>query len=186
MVVKLVDPSKHPDWLRPHSAKWYQQVRRHHGKYEYSWNSIVEEPNGESLFDQEILKMVKDKKALDVGCGHGDIAITCSPVAKEIVGFDFTKQFIGNGKEQKIENLSFVLGSIKEGLPFGRDEFDCAYIRKGPTSSYPLLSNVVKNGGEVLGLHPGDESGNELLYLFPNMYKGLAITLSHYMVRAVL
>lgn len=64
----------------------------------------------------------------------------------------------------------FVLGNTKNGLPFEIAEFDCAYIRKGPTSAYPYLKNVVKNNGSIIGLHPGDETGKELPHLFPNLF----------------
>jgi hypothetical protein len=46
-----------------------------------------------------------------------------------------------------------------------------AYDRKGSTSVYPHLKKVVKKGGEILGLHPGDELGKELPILFPNLFK---------------
>ncbi|WP_042150348.1 class I SAM-dependent methyltransferase [Paucisalibacillus sp. EB02] len=167
----MIDPSKHPDWLQPHSVEWYQHIGEHDGKYLYPWNSILDEPNGETIFDKEVLRMVEDKNVLDVGCGHGDFTIRCSTVAEKVTGFDITEQFIGSGRNQRMKNVSFVLGNTKDALPFERDEFDCAYIRKGPTSAYPLLSHVVKPGGRIIGLHPGDESGKELLRLFPDMFQ---------------
>ncbi|MGE7782195.1 hypothetical protein ACQKL0_20100 [Peribacillus sp. NPDC097264] len=48
--------------------------------------------------------------------------------------------------------------------------FDCAYIRKGPTSAYPYLKKVIKSGGKIIGLHPGDETNKELPLLFPNLF----------------
>jgi hypothetical protein len=59
------------------------------------------------------------------------------------------------------------------GLPFHAEEFDCAYDRKGPTSVYPHLKKVVKKGGKILGLHPGDDLGKELPVLFPNLFKAI-------------
>jgi SAM-dependent methyltransferase len=167
---KIIDPSVHPDWLKPHSLEWYQQLAVLHGKYLYPWNSILENPNGESIFDNEVLRMVHDKKVLDIGCGHGDFAIKCSEIAKEIVGFDITQQFVDAGNRNKKENVSFVVGDLKDDLPFEPYQFDCAYIRKGPTSAYPLLNRVVKKDGTILGLHPGDESGVELRQWFPNLF----------------
>ena len=51
------------------------------------------------------------------------------------------------------------------------NEFDCAYIRKGPTSGYPYLHTVVKSGGKIIGLHPGDDANKELPELFPNLFE---------------
>ncbi|MBS4178344.1 class I SAM-dependent methyltransferase [Lederbergia citrea] len=169
--MRLIDPSTLPGWLRPHSIDWYKQLSNLQGIYIYPWNSTLTEPNGESIFDEEVVRSIKNKKALDVGCGHGEYANQLSPVAKEIVGFDVTDNFIKVGKENKKPNVSFVVGNAKHGLPFKSDEFDCAYIRKGPTSAYSSLKQVVKEGGEILGLHPGDESGKELQHLFPNLFE---------------
>lgn len=50
-------------------------------------------------------------------------------------------------------------------------EFDCAYIRKSPTSAYPYLHKVVKSGGKIIGLSPGNDANKELPELFPNLFE---------------
>jgi SAM-dependent methyltransferase len=165
------NPSAHPDWLQPHSKEWYHQLGKFVSKYLYPWHSILEEPNGESIFDAEVMQRVESKAVLDIGCGHGDFTIQCGKIAKKVIGFDNSDSFIKNGNKTKKQNVSFVIGDIKNGLPFQADEFDFAYIRKGPTSAYPLLGEVVKSGGEVFGLHPGDKNGCELVYLFPDLFQ---------------
>ncbi|WP_255472780.1 hypothetical protein [Planomicrobium sp. CPCC 101079] len=55
-------------------------------------------------------------------------------------------------------------------MPFEENAFDCAYIRKGPTSAYLDLQRVVQKGGEILGLHPGESTGKELPVIFPKLF----------------
>ncbi len=167
----LTDPRTLEGWIPPHSLEWYKQLSLVAGDYRYSWKSKLAEPNGESIFDQEVIQMVQGKKVLDVGCGHGEFTIQCGVHAKEIVGFDVTEAFIETGLNNKLNNVSFVLGNTKNNFPFHDNEFDCVYIRKGPTSAYSHLKRVTKDGGTILGLHPGDEMNKELPVLFPNLFE---------------
>ena len=164
----LTDPTNHKDWLSPHSIEWYAQLGKLSGVYTYPWRSTVEEPNGESMFTSEVEDMVAGKKVLDVGCGHGEFTRSWGPIVKSIVGFDVTEDFLRH--EQLPMNVRFVLGNSKEGLPFEKEAFDCAYNRKGPTSAYPDLRRVVKEGGQILGLHPGDDLCKELPEWFPGFF----------------
>ncbi|WP_255294967.1 class I SAM-dependent methyltransferase [Bacillus sp. AFS041924] len=115
--------------------------------------------------------MIDNQIVLDVGCGHGEFTSQCGEKAKQIVGFDLTNDFIKNGNKHKKQNVSFVVGSTKDGLPFETGQFDCAFNRKGPTSAYPELKRVVKKGGKILELHPGDDVGFELPRLFPRLFE---------------
>ena len=167
----LHDPTAFLGWLSPHSIEWYQQLSALQHMYTYTWNSTISNPNGEVIFDEEVEEMIKNKKVLDVGCGHGDFTLHCSSFAKEIVGFDVTENFLDIANAHKKANLSYIVGNTKQGLPFKNGEFDSAFIRKGPTSAYPSLARIVKKGGTIIGLHPGDNSGIELPQIFPNLFE---------------
>lgn len=165
MINKLSD---HADWLPPHSSKWYTQIGKTDGAYKYPWNSTIVEPNGETLFSKEVESAIANLKVLDVGCGHGEFTRSWSSIVEEIIGFDVTEEFL---KQINIPfNVQFVAGDAKAGLPFEEDSFDCAYNRMGPTSAYPDLQRIVKQGGQVIGPHPGDDLGKELTELFPGLY----------------
>ncbi|PUA39791.1 SAM-dependent methyltransferase [Paenibacillus elgii] len=167
----LVDPRIHPEWLRPHSIEWYAQLGRLQGQYSFSWHSTIAEPNAEALFADEVSQAVQDKKVLDIGCGHGGFTLQWSPIVKHITGLDITNDFIQTGNEANLSNVTFLTGNTKHGLPFEADEFDAAYNRRGPTSSYLDVGRVVKKGGKILGLHPGDGIAAELPGWFPNLFE---------------
>lgn len=167
---RMLHVSMHADWKVPHSLEWYRQLGESVGKYVYPWKSTIQGPDGEMIFDGEVLQMIPNQKVLDVGCGHGDFSVKCGVLAKEVVGFDVTAPFLKQENLINRDNVSFVIGDTKDGLPFQNNEFDCAFIRKGPTSAYPLLKEIVKEGGRILGIHPGDQSGIELWRMYPDLF----------------
>lgn len=131
------------EWLTPHSIDWYKQLSELQGVYKYTWDSTITSPSGEFIFDEEVTKMIKNKKVLDVGCGHGKFTRYCSSIAKQIVGFDVTENFLGVAKVNKKPNLSFIVGNTKQGLPFEKEEFDCAYIRTHLQIFYQQFSKSI-------------------------------------------
>ncbi|WP_237096915.1 class I SAM-dependent methyltransferase [Paenibacillus dendritiformis] len=145
--MKLEDPRNHQEWLTPHTFAWYAQIAALSGAYAYSWKSTIAEPNAETRFEQEVREMIRDRIVLDVGCGHGEFTVQWSPIVKRITGLDVTSGFIPDG------------------------EFDCAYNRRGPTSCYPHMARVLKPGGRLLALHPGDRLSRELPRLFPGFFE---------------
>ncbi len=172
MHMKLEDPRNHQEWLTPHTFAWYAQIAALSGAYAYSWKSTIAEPNAETRFEQEVREMIRDRIVLDVGCGHGEFTVQWSPIVKRITGLDVTSGFIPDGRKQPLPpNTAFVTGNTKERLPFADGEFDCAYNRRGPTSCYPHMARVLKPGGRLLALHPGDRLSRELPRLFPGFFE---------------
>lgn len=171
MYPKLEDPRNHQEWLPPHSFAWYAQIAALSGAYAYSWNSTITEPNAEVRFEQEVREMVSDRIVLDVGCGHGEFTAQWAPIVKRIIGLDVTSGFIAAGRDQPPPNVAFVTANTKERLPFADGEFDCVYNRRGPTSCYQDIARVMKPGGRILALHPGDRMSMELPRLFPGFFE---------------
>jgi 23S rRNA (guanine745-N1)-methyltransferase len=60
--MKLLDPTTLPEWLPPHSLQWYEQLGRLEGKYQYSWKSTYTNQNVESIFDEEVASVIRNKK----------------------------------------------------------------------------------------------------------------------------
>ncbi|WP_309122584.1 class I SAM-dependent methyltransferase [Paenibacillus sp.] len=168
---KLANPRTHKDWLPPHSLEWYAQLGRNTGQYQLPWHSTIAGPNAEAIFEEEVSSMVRNNIVLDIGCGHGEFTARWSPVVTQIVGIDITSDFIEAGKEKGLANVSFVVADTKQRLPFEDGAFDCAYNRKGPTSAYLDVGRIVKPGGRIVGLHPGDRLSPELSQLFPGLFE---------------
>ncbi|GAF13475.1 hypothetical protein JCM19046_1765 [Bacillus sp. JCM 19046] len=160
----------HPDWKQPHSNDWYNQLAQEAPAYSYNWSSTYSDRTGEEVFDEEALLLVKDKDVLDIGCADGQFTEKWSKTARETVGIDASGLFITKAKQKENANLSFVNGNSKGNLPFSKNVFQVGLIRKGPTSGYTMLKQLLSRGGKFLGLHPGDQSGEELIKLFPNLF----------------
>ncbi|HEU4962492.1 MAG TPA: methyltransferase domain-containing protein, partial [Bacilli bacterium] len=114
------------------------------------------------------------KRVLDVGCGHGEYTVRWSETAREVYGLDVTDDFVRTGAELAGSNVTFVTGNTKDRLPFADDFFDGAYNRRGPMSAYADLGRVVRPGGEIVGVHPGDRLWQELAKWFPGLFPALA------------
>ncbi|WP_255374282.1 class I SAM-dependent methyltransferase [Cohnella sp. OV330] len=167
----LTDPTTHEDWIPPHTLPWYEQLGRLSGQYSLPWNASIPEPNAEAIFEEEVAKLVENQMVLDIGCGHGDFTVRWAQQAKEIVGIDITSDFIKTGNSHSFKNVAFIVGDTKNKLPFNDNEFDFAYNRKGPTSAFLDLKRVIKSGGRIISLHPGDRLSPELSRLFPHLFE---------------
>ncbi|SFL76686.1 23S rRNA (guanine745-N1)-methyltransferase [Paenibacillus sp. 1_12] len=165
------DLTQHPEWLRGQTIEWCNRLAEQTGKYEYPWNAIIEGAAAEDIFCEELAKVVRGK-ALEVGCGHGVFANRWASQAEEVVGYDMTEGFLLTAEQNRKPNVRFVLGNTKEGLPFKDHEFDLIYTKKGPTSWYPEANRILKPGGHLCSLHPGDANGEgiELGSYFPRLF----------------
>ncbi|MEK5102966.1 methyltransferase domain-containing protein [Cytobacillus sp. FSL M8-0252] len=166
----MKNPTLSNYWLSPHSPEWYRQISKNGNAYIYPWQSTIDSPIAENIFDQLVCLHTKDKVALDFGCGEGRFTKKYALYAKQMIGADSSTQFIQNAMKTKPDNTSFIVANSKHVLPFKRAFFDIAIIRKGPTSIYHHLPLYVKEGGLILGLHPGENEGKELSNWFPKLF----------------
>jgi len=165
------DVTKHPHYVGAQSLQWCNQLAAKTGKYEFSWNYVYEGKSAESILTDKLTSLVHGK-VLDVGCGHGEYTVQWSDKAEEIVGYDMTEGFIATANRNRKANVRYVLGRTHDGLPFPDDYFDMAYTKKGPTSWYDEGNRIVRSGGKLILLHPGDanEECAELSSYFPVLF----------------
>ncbi|MFF2091039.1 class I SAM-dependent methyltransferase [Paenibacillus sp. NPDC058174] len=170
------DLSVHPDFVSGQSMPWCKQLAVRTGKYEYPWTANVEGQAAETVLTEKLASAVHGR-VLDVGCGHGEYTNRWSEQAVEVTGYDMTEGFIRTANERyRSANVRYVVGSTKQGLPFPDHYFDVAYTKKGPTSWYEEGNRVVRPGGSLIMLHPGDGNGEggELGEVFPGLFAGPA------------
>jgi demethylmenaquinone methyltransferase/2-methoxy-6-polyprenyl-1,4-benzoquinol methylase len=92
-------------------------------------------------------------RVLDACCGTGDLAIAALPVAREIVGLDFSEPMLARAR-RKAPAIEWVQGDALE-LPFPDESFDAATVGFGVRNVEDLeaglreLHRVLKSGGRV-------------------------------------
>ncbi len=136
----------------------------HHGKHQ------GEVPN--------FLKLIKkysgnNLKALDLGCGSGELTIQLASSFKEIIGVDYTPEYIETAekdrKKYNIENIKFIKGDA-QNLPFKDDAFDIIYSSRGPLSAdYNFMKEslrVLKKGGLLIEETIGENDKLEIKKIF--------------------
>ncbi|MEK4200157.1 methyltransferase domain-containing protein [Cytobacillus sp. FSL K6-0265] len=166
----MKNPTLSTYWLFPHSPEWYRQISKNGEAYKYPWQSTIDSPIAENIFDQLVCLHTKDKVTLDFGCGDGRFTKKYALYAKQMIGADSSIQFIHTATKTKPDNTTFIIAHSKNELPFKPAFFDLAITRKGPTSIYQQLPHYVKEGGLILGLHPGENEGKELSTWFPHLF----------------
>lgn len=141
--------------------EWYDMIAKRNGGYKPNALYTVEGLYGEDVFEERLVKMLGNYNSiLDAGCGHGEFTIKMSKYAKNIIGFDNSKELLKIAesilKESKVENVKFVYAWTKGGLPlpFDDEQFDLIYDRRGPTSIINH-SRILCSGGTIFGIHSG-------------------------------
>jgi SAM-dependent methyltransferase len=167
------DPSKHPDWIIPHSPEWYSQLNNSIGEYRYPWKSTFDMPTAETMFADYLSSYItQDSRILDVGCGHGDFTSSWGYKVKEVIEIDNRENFIKRAnKNNTNESTKYLVVNADEKLPFPNNYFDIIYTKKGPWL-YKEASRILKNNGIIVGLYHGGTDGG-FRKLFPGLFSPL-------------
>jgi|MudIll2142460700_1097286.scaffolds.fasta_scaffold155451_2 ubiquinone/menaquinone biosynthesis C-methylase UbiE len=98
------------------------------------------------------------EKALDAGCGPGDLSLLLSKYVNHVVGIDLSNSIINIAKRQKADqqktNVDFLVADL-ENLPFREQSFDVVVSNYtlNHTSlevTLPALRQLVKPGGRII------------------------------------
>lgn len=115
----------------------------------------------------------KNLRALDLGCGSGELTIKLAHNFKEIIGVDFISEYLETAKKDKrrhkIKNIEFIRADAKN-LPFDDETFDLIYSSRGPLSAdYDFIKEslrVLKKGGLLIEETIGEKDKLEIKKIF--------------------
>lgn len=149
------------------NRKWKLRERSLHEEV------FLDGSDGESEFDRELLKRVRGKDVLDIGCGPGEFTLRVSKLAKSVAGVDSAAVALAmarrNLERSGLRNVELRLGEAG-GLPFRTGTFDLAYSRRGPASdSKKTLAEALRclrNGGTFTEITIGERDKRNIAEIF--------------------
>ncbi len=151
--------------LKPHSTGWYDRLSTLQSGYYYPWNSNLPSINGEDVF----LSLLNDiiaptKHILEVGCGHGELALQLAASCQTIVAYDRVPAYIrlaqASADQQTISNVTFICADSsiaangQARIPAGEHVFDVIYSRRGPLHWIDDARRVARLGAVLIQLNP--------------------------------
>jgi SAM-dependent methyltransferase len=137
--------------------------------FAHRWDSVVADGNGEDFFLQLLDQYVHaGLDVLDVGCGHGELALSVARRARSVIGLerhrsclDLAAELLG---ESGLSNVCFIETELagptevhRGGpLPLAANSVDLVVNRRGPPLSRYLddLRRAARPGAVVIGMHP--------------------------------
>ena len=153
---------------RAHSNSWYDNLAAVQRGYYYPWKSLVGPRNGEDAFI-EILKehITPESRILEVGCGHGDLALQLAPLCASIVAYDRVQSYIDLANENKsgtgTDNVEYLCYDMLDPsleaplLPVESDSIDLVIGRRAPLHWIQDARRVCRDGAVLLVLSPMEE-----------------------------
>ncbi len=151
---------------RAHSNDWYDNLSAVQSGYYYPWKSRIAPGNGEDAFISLIKdNLIQSSNVLEVGCGHGDLALSLAGLCKKIIAYDRVPSYIDlakkNQKEQGIENVEFLCYDALEPselrLPADDESIDLIISRRGPMHWIADARRVCRHGAKLIALCPMEE-----------------------------
>ena len=114
---------------------------------------------GPQFYDEFLQSLPRRfEKALDAGCGSGDLSLLLSKYVNHVVGIDLSHSIINIAKRQKADqqktNVDFLVADL-ENLPFREQSFDVVVSNDtlNHTSlevTLPALRQLIKLGGRII------------------------------------
>jgi 23S rRNA (guanine745-N1)-methyltransferase len=151
--------------IEPHSSEWYDRLSTLQSGYYYPWKSRLPALNGEDVF----LSLLQDvltpaKQVLEVGCGHGELALQMAASCQSILAYDRVPAYIdlaqASARKQNVRNVTFICADSsisangRAQVPAGEQAFDVIYSRRGPLHWINEARRVARPGAILIQLNP--------------------------------
>jgi len=152
--------------IRPHSDDWYDRLATLQEGYYYPWKSQLAPLNGEEAYLELVRKnLTQEKDVLDVGCGHGEVALSLAPFCRSILAYDRIESFIQlaqrAARKAAAENITYLWedssADANQGvvrIPAEADSFDVLISRRGPLHWIADARRVARPGAIMIQLNP--------------------------------
>ncbi len=153
---------------RAHSNEWYDHLATVEDGYYYPWSSRLGARNGEDAFQEVVDEHLKDgMRVLEVGCGHGELALDLATKASHVTAYDRIAPWIERAAQtaadRGVNNIDYICHDAanpahdRVTLPVGDNSVDLFVCRRGPLHWIPDAERVAKPGAVILHLAPMEE-----------------------------
>lgn len=152
--------------LKAHSKAWYDRLAQLQSGYYYPWRSKVPPFNGEDIYLEIVQQHIStESDVLDIGCGHGEVALELAPHCRSFLAYDRVSSYIDMAQaaasEKGIHNLTFICADSsaeanggQARIPANEDSFDLIISRRGPLHWIADARRVARNGALLIQLNP--------------------------------
>ena len=152
--------------IRPHSPAWYDRLATLQSGYYYPWKSSLPALNGEDTYLELVAQhLFQEADVLDVGCGHGEVALDFASHCRTILAYDRVADYIRLAEEAKqqrgITNVQFRCANSsaeanggKPLIPAEPASFDLLISRRGPINWIEDARRVALPGAVLIQLNP--------------------------------